>query len=453
MNKAVLGTICEKELLHSGDKVIVALSGGADSVSLLYALLSLRSQLQIEVMAAHVNHLLRGKESQRDEEFVKKLCESLDVPLFIHTEDVRALAKNTSQSEELCGRQVRYEFFHSLHLEHKAKIATAHTLSDSEETMLYNISRGTTLHGLCSIPYKRDYIVRPLLDVTRQQVEDYCSKNHLEFVTDSTNLSKDVCKRNKIRLSVMPHLREINEGFDANFSRLRRQLLSVDSYIQSVAEKELKACSCEYGLCADKLSKLHSSVLGYVLSLYITSCGASFENRHIDLCTDILCGGGAVCLVGGMSAVCRQGVFRVVRDDDTDFESFVLCGDVSVRLNGKEYSFKEISKNEGETLNLLNRKSASPMDLCGVTDDTPVVRTRRQGDTFAPIGRNVTKSLRKLQNELKIPSELRDTSLVIASGSTVLWCEHIGVSASGLVTDKTKKLYSIKITKGDTNNA
>ncbi len=443
MNNIVLQTLTCKCGVKDGDVIIVALSGGADSVTLLDILLNFRSELpNLRVMAAHVNHKLRGEESERDEAFVAALCKERNIELFVRREDVAALSKETGQSIELCGRQVRYAFFRELSEKYGAKIATAHTLSDSEETMLYNISRGASLHGLCSIPYKRDEVIRPLLDVSREQIEQYCAERNLAFVQDSTNFCEDVCRRNKIRLSVLPPLKSINDGFHGNFRRLRSDLMNVDDYMMQTARGALDDSACGFGYNAEKLLSLHRAVLDYALMQIITKAGAKAENRHLALCREILTHGGAVMLPEGATAFCSQGIFRVVSQDcDSEFFELPFTGAMNFFFGEKEFNTHVLSKEE-----IVNRKLASSCIACDKINGA-VIRTRREGDTFTILKRGITKPLRKLQNELKIPAELRGSSLVVAQGSTVLWAEHIGVSAQGTVSEET--LEGIYITKKD----
>lgn len=440
-------TLVARKLIDKGDRVIVALSGGADSVSLLQVLLMLRDEFDLTVMAAHVNHNLRGEESLRDEAFVSDLCKAEGVELFVCSADVNALAVEQKQSVELCARQVRYEFFEELSKIHNAKIATAHTLSDSEETMLYNISRGTTLHGLCSIPYKRDYIIRPLLDVSREDVENFCRENSVEFVQDSTNFCEDVCKRNKIRLSVLPPLRCLNDGFHRNFLNLREDLLCVDDFLRKSAEEALRESECRFGFDANKLLSYHPAVVNYALNLIVSQAGAKAENCHIKLCSELLSKGGAVALIGNFTAVCTQGIFRVVSDlNSEEFCEIPFKAGTSFVYNNTQYSIKEITN-----YNNINKKLASfCIGYDKINDDT-VIRTRREGDIFAPQGRGLTKPLRKLQNELKIPCEKRDVNLVVATGNTVLWAEDIGASAHGAINKDTLCGLCICIKRGEQN--
>lgn len=432
--------------VKAGDRIIVALSGGADSVSLLHCLISIKEIMPLEIMAAHLNHNLRGEESLRDESFVRNLCDKWDVELFVRSVHVDSLAQEQRKSVELCGREVRYDFFRELSLEHKAFVATAHTISDAEETMLYNITRGTTLRGLNSIPYKRDYLVRPLLDVTRSQVEQYCLSEGLQFVQDSTNFDEDICSRNKIRLGVIPTLKSINSGFDRNFCRLREDLTGIEDYMTECSVSAMEDCACEYGYSSRKLLGLHPALLRFTLAGILRQAGADFENVHISICEELLRQSGAVMLPKGRVAQCSQGVFRVrdAQSLDEDF-SLELSVPMSLYHNGKEYSIKKVCKDE-----IYKMFSSAVLD-CDTITNGAVLRTRREGDTFTIPKRNITKPLRKLQNELKIPAELRQSSLVIAVGSTVLWAENVGVSQQGMVTDDSAKGILIEIKRGSYN--
>ena len=438
MNNSVYRTLINKCGVKDGDRIVVALSGGADSVTLLNVLLEIKKELTgLEIFAAHVNHNLRGEESQRDEDFVRELCKEKGVELFVYSAYVSTLAKERGQSIELCAREVRYEFFSELAESLKAKVATAHTLSDAEETMLYNICRGTTLHGLCSIPYVRDYIIRPLLDVSREQVED----NNLSYVQDSTNFDEDMCKRNKLRLSVIPQLKIVNEGFDSNFYRLREDLLLLDDFMKESINSALEDAKCEFGYNAKVLSKLHPALRRYALMSIIKKAGASAENTHIILCENILSSGGAVELPSGFTAICTQGVFRIKQKADSDLDLCLkLCADTEFTYNGKKYSIEKVDLRDK-----VYKKLASCCISCDKINDDVCIRTRLEGDTFTIPNRKVTKPLRKLQNEMKIPKEVRSASLVIADGTTVLWAEHIGASLQGKCERDTKEGILIRI--------
>ena len=198
------------ELFVYGGKYIVALSGGADSVSLLFVLKHLEHELGIDVEAAHCNFHLRGAESVRDEEFCKQLCERLSVPLHLIHFDTQAYADLHRVSIEMAARDLRYGYFENLRRDIKAQdICVAHHRDDSVETVLLNLVRGTGLRGLRGIQPRNGNIIRPLLSLSREDIMQYLDALGESYVTDSTNLHNDV-KRNKIRLDVMPLLRELN---------------------------------------------------------------------------------------------------------------------------------------------------------------------------------------------------------------------------------------------------
>ena len=198
------------ELFVYGGKYIVALSGGADSVSLLFVLKHLEHELGIGVEAAHCNFHLRGAESVRDEEFCKQLCERLSVPLHLIHFDTQAYADLHSVSIEMAARDLRYGYFENLRRDIEAQdICVAHHRDDSVETVLLNLVRGTGLRGLRGIQPRNGNIIRPLLSLSREDIVQYLGALGESYVTDSTNLHNDV-KRNKIRLDVMPLLRELN---------------------------------------------------------------------------------------------------------------------------------------------------------------------------------------------------------------------------------------------------
>ena len=217
-------------------KITVALSGGADSVALLYSLWFLKDELQIEVSACHVNHNLRGDESDGDEMFVRRMCRLLDIPLYVR--NIKVLEHvGKHESVELVARKIRYDFFSELGA--NRLIATAHTASDNCETVLINLIRGTALSGMCGIPPKRDNIIRPLIDCTREDIEQFCKEHSLSFVTDSTNLSTDYT-RNKLRINIIPELKKINPSLMASISRMSQSVALDDLYLDDIAKRELE---------------------------------------------------------------------------------------------------------------------------------------------------------------------------------------------------------------------
>lgn len=224
LNK-LLAFIRRQDLLQPGDHVVCAVSGGADSIVLLFAMYLLREKLQIKVSAAHFNHQLRGEESDRDEAFVREFCSRYDIPLTVSSGTVKAGKKGL----EAAARDARYSFLKTL----PGKVATAHTANDNAETMLMHLVRGTGLKGLGAIAPINGNLIRPMLDVTRQDVLAFLEEYHLSWVEDSSN-ETDTFLRNRIRHHVMPLLEQENPKLAENLSALAIRLRQDEDALQQM---------------------------------------------------------------------------------------------------------------------------------------------------------------------------------------------------------------------------
>lgn len=213
----VRDTIKDNALIQSGDRVLLALSGGPDSLCLLHILNDLKGMLGFELSALHLNHMIRGAAADEDEAFLTEHCKSLGVPLFAEHADIPALSKQSGKSLEETGREVRYKLLKEKGFD---KIAVAHNKNDQAETVLMRILRGTGVKGLAAMEYKReDGIIRPLLDTERAEIEKYCKENNLNPRIDKTNEETDYT-RNKIRLELIPILKEYNPNIIDGLARL-----------------------------------------------------------------------------------------------------------------------------------------------------------------------------------------------------------------------------------------
>ena len=227
MINSVKETILKYNMLKNRNSVTVALSGGADSVALTHILYKLKDELGFDLYAAHLNHGIRGKDADRDAEFVKTFCKELNIPLFFEKVDIPRVAEKYGDSIETVARNVRYEFLTRVSV---GVIATAHTASDNLETVIFNEIRGAGLKGVCGIPPIRDNIIRPLINCTREDVEEYCKQNNLEFCTDKTNFC-DEYSRNNIRLNVVPVLKKINRNAERNILRMCETVRSDEEFL------------------------------------------------------------------------------------------------------------------------------------------------------------------------------------------------------------------------------
>ncbi|MCQ2463313.1 MAG: tRNA lysidine(34) synthetase TilS, partial [Clostridia bacterium] len=216
--------------------VTVGLSGGADSVALLDVLIKLSGEYSWVVKAAHVNHCLRGVQADADESFVRSLCEKRGVQLSVLRADVAGEARRRHIGLEECGRQIRYDFFASLDTDY---IATAHTLSDTVETMFINLSRGCSLSGLCSIPPVRGKIIRPLILCTGGEVRQYCKENGLDYVIDGSN-NEDEYLRNRIRHYAVPEFIRLQPRFEENAGRCIDALRDDNDLLDMLTDELIK---------------------------------------------------------------------------------------------------------------------------------------------------------------------------------------------------------------------
>ena len=454
MQSRILQTVKKYNMLNNGDTVIVGLSGGADSVCLLHFLCSIKEQYNIKIIAAHINHNLRGQEAARDESFADKLCRSLNVPFELLSADIRGEAKKSRESTELYARKVRYGFFEELSKKYGgAKIATAHTASDNAETVLFNLARGASVAGLCGIPPVRDnIIIRPLIEITRDQVELYCEQNCLKFVIDSTNLT-DEYTRNKIRHNVIPALKEINPSLESAVLRLCENAAENKAYLKKQAQKLLQESLIKKNIySADILSQQDNAVLKQAVSLILTANEVkAADSTHIHKITEIIKkNGGALDLPCDKRAVVKQGMFRVISCQScvnnvkislkeangvTQFNKYLTLKTVPLS------EFKQIVNNDKKVL-----KNSLDYDII---KNNSFFRSRKSGDVFSLPGRGISKTVKKLFNEMKIPQEERDKILILADENAVYWIESVGVSVLARVTNKTRNVLIINIADKD----
>lgn len=308
MENKIKETIERYDMLKKDDVVIVAVSGGADSIALLHALYSLKQELGISVHACHINHNLRGEESKRDEQFVRDFCGSRKIPNTFYSIDVKP---EKHESIEERARKMRYECFESLCNELNAKLATAHTASDNAETVFINMLRGTGTKGLCGIPPVRGDIIRPLLRCTREEIEKYCTEHGLEYVTDSSNLSDDYT-RNKLRHRLIPMLKEFNPSVMEGISRMTSAVYDDNAYLEKVSAEAKEKCLTENGYSAIALCGLERPILCRVVSSVLSDSGIEPSSLRINECIEIIMKKqGKINLCRNKFAVVRKKVFRI----------------------------------------------------------------------------------------------------------------------------------------------
>lgn len=451
-------TVTEYNMFSEHTAVVVGVSGGADSMCLLHFLVNKAQFYGIRVFVAHINHCLRGDESDRDCNFVIDQCKKMGVECYIKHAQVAEIAENEGIGLEECGRKVRYEFFNEIIDKindkftnkniNRSVIATAHTASDNAETVLLNITRGCGAEGLCGIPAVRGNIVRPLINVTREQVEQYCADNGVPFITDSSNLSDDY-SRNKIRLTVLPELSKINPSVVSAVNRMSAIISRDISYIEKSAMFEYDRCFDGCGLNLSKLKETDKFLLSEVIRYAVNeNCGITAEKKHIDMIENIISQGHGAVIPKKNTVIKISGntlLFAKMSSADKDEVCFAerrLMFGEKFYFNGKNYT---VSEKTVKTFKKINKKLLNQFISYDIIHPGVVLRTRQSGDFFKPFGRNCTKSLKKLFTEMKIPQTERASRLLLADGSNILWIEGIGISQDAAVTDKTEHYFTIEV--------
>ncbi len=445
----IQNTVTKHGMLDNVQKVVVGFSGGADSTALLHFLYYFASEKgkKFEVVAVHVNHGLRGAEAQRDEDFVRDFCKKNNINLVVEKIDVYKLSKDSKTGLEEAGRNARYKIFNSVAigdgLNKNFKIATAHTLSDNCETVIFNLARGTSLKGLCGIPCKRENIIRPLIDISREEVEKYCCFNNLKYINDSTNFEKDY-NRNKIRLSVIPELKKINPDFEKTVKRALVSLNQDENYLdlksQEVFESLKTKIRNEYNIknLHGVPDPIQNRVIIKIIKSYIDK---PVEQRHIYLVKKLLKNNIPVTLPNKTLLICENYILKEKDFSDNifweyPFNTTTFLTEIKTNIIIKVISFSKYLEMKSK----VNSKNVLDFDKIPLKS---VIRNRRAGDKFTFSKRNLTKSLKKLMNELKIPQNMRNKIPVLAFQNEVIWMDTVGVSKKYKPTENTKNIAVI----------
>ncbi len=449
MKNKALNTVNKYKMFENVEVVVVGFSGGADSTALLHFLHSIQSEYNFKIVSAHINHNLRGQEAKRDEIFARDFSKSLNIDFKLLDVDVEKIAKQENISVELCARNIRYDFFKSICKEYKnIKIATAHTSTDNAETVIYNITRGSGIKGICGIPPIRDNIIRPIIECSRHDIENYCKINNLEYVTDSTNLTDDYT-RNNIRHNVLSVLKQINPNLEKSINILCENARENQEYINNQVNEVIKESKKEYSIYDVKVLKnCHIEILKNVIIKILNENKIySYSNPIVnDICKVIYKGFGAVDVNNFKRIIVKQNMLRLIEEEENNviFSEKLNINSKVIKFN-KQISLKVVDIEKFEILVNFDKKVLkNALDYDIIKADL-ILRNRRQGDKFTLSKRNITKSLKKLFNEEKIPQEIREKIFLIEHESEIIWIENIGVSVRGKVTPNTKNVLIIDI--------
>lgn len=412
----------EKHLLGFGDKVLVALSGGADSVALLRVLLRLGYACE----AAHCNFHLRGEESVRDERFVRALAERLGVPLHVIHFDTNAYAASHNVSVEMAARELRYDWFAKLRQECGAKVvAVAHHRDDSVETFLLNLVRGTGINGLQGIRPMNGDVVRPLLCVSRAEILDYLSLLGQDYVTDSTNL-QDEFVRNKLRLNVIPMLETINPSVSDTIAETARRLSDVAQVYQEAiqAAKQRVMPDGETidipALCREPGAQNLLFELLYPLGFNAAQVNDVFRTLHGE--SGRMFYSREWVLLIDRNRLIRRPSGEVEPQPELCLERMEVNPPFSVPHNNKE-AYVDAEKVQGEL----------------------TLRKWQSGDKFIPFGMKGFKSVRNYLRDKKFSRFKKERQWVVCDGDRIVWLVNERLDNRFRVTSETRFVINLKL--------
>lgn len=451
-------------MFSKNDKVIVAVSGGPDSMCLLHVLNKIKYDLNIEIIAAHVNHCLRGDDADKDELYVKEFCNKLNIDFYSIRVDVNELSKKQRISSEMAGRLARYKFFESLKNKIEAqKIAIAHNANDQAETILMRIMRGTGISGIVGIKPVRDKIfVRPLIKVTREEIEDYCKKECIDPRIDITNFS-NIYSRNKVRLEIIPYIKKnFNRDIVMTLNRLGDSVNIDNDYLDNICLEKYKL------LCMEATDKIiihkeafleHKAIITRIIRkafCYIAGNTYNFENKHILDVIDF-----------------QQHKTGTNLDLPNNIKAYNNYGDISIYFKDKQNIHKDNNKYEliigkyneipeksisitlklmdgNEKINFSQNNFRKYFDYDRIKDKI-ILRYRKNGDKFTPMGMKGSKKLKDIFIDMKIEKSLRDKIPLICFGEEIAWIVGYRVSDKFKIQKNTEKILEISF-EGEVNN-
>lgn len=440
----VMDTIKKFNMFSVGDRVVLGLSGGADSCVLLYVLAELKKELGITLFSAHLHHGIRGAEADRDLESARAFSESLDIPFLSKHVNVPKYAKENKISEETAGRKLRYRFFEEVCKEYNCnKIVVAHNKNDSAETIVLNLIRGSGSNGFGGIKATNGKIVRPLIETSRTDIENFSIEKGILYVNDSTNFC-DIYARNIVRNEILPQMSRINLGAINNIVKCSEILSAENDFFESYIS-EHSFFDIENGeavISRTKLEKAHIALGRRVVLSAMKSLTGSTNNISFKQIDALISN-----IKTGLTHAFGNGYYAVVNSDSViitnnlkdivtyEYEVKPPCT-IQIGENGDRYSFQ-----------FVNKPIFSPQTLCicadFIKDNSLVMRSRKDGDSFVPFGMKGSKKLKNFFIEQKIPAYLRSEFPILVNGDEICAVLPLRTSEKYRINSDTTKILMI----------
>ncbi|MCR4416541.1 MAG: tRNA lysidine(34) synthetase TilS [Ignavibacteria bacterium] len=442
----------DQELLKNGDSIVVGFSGGPDSTFLIQFFLIIRNLFNLKIYAAHLNHKLRGKQSDEDEEFVKEFCKKNKIECLIETSDIKKIAQETKRSIEETARLERYRLFNEALQKFKAnKIATGHTLNDNIETMIFNFIRGSGVSGLRGIPVKRDNIIRPLMGLTKEEILDFLKEENIPFRIDTTNFEEDY-SRNFIRNKVIPLLLELNPNLYETLSYTSDLLRLLEKYIQTEetkfeklfltkkSEKFLRIkieSSIDYknylmmDLIRKKIDSVFNIQIGYEKTKEIINLIKQDKGTSIQINEKII-------------ALRESNSILILVEPEFEEVNVTVTFDSKLqKYYGSYFEFK-ISSASVKEAKLSDNPLVEFFDADKIKHKL-ILRNWKPGDKFIPLGMKYSKKVSDILTDVKVPSIFKKQILVLCDGPEIIWLVGVRLSEKYKVTSETKKVIKARI--------
>lgn len=424
MRDKIIQTIKDHNLINYGELILIGFSGGMDSTALLYSLLEIKEEFNLTIAICHLNHGVRGKEADRDEEFSRKTAEKLGIYFESEKADMHALAEEEKISKEAAGRRLRRDFFKRVSKKIGAdKIALAHNYNDQVETLLMRILRGTGLDGLKGIGYKNENIIRPLLNVTREEIENYITDNKFPYVEDSTNFETDY-HRNKIRNLLLPMLRkEYNPNLDESVFNLS-ELAKMDvKLLEDLTEKAFedvsKVDNNRIEINIDRFNLLNPALQNRVIRKVFNFFPDGVRDLSLNNVNEILAlkeleSGKFIDNINGCRI--RNSYGKLLFEKKEENESKDIYFPLQMGIN--EFHGKSIVVENVEEMTSSISSITIPKEL--ITNKL-ILRNRKNGDRIRPVGLSGSKKLKDIFIDKKIDREIRDDYLIISDSEKIFW--------------------------------
>ena len=444
----VIKYIDEKGLIEKNDKVLVALSGGPDSVFLLHFLLKFRKKFGIEVGAIHINHMIRGKSAIEDEDFCRKLSVNLRISFFSVSKNVKYFAKQNKISVEEAGRIIRYkEFEKALKIYGFNKIATAHNCSDNAETVLLNIIKGAGVKGLAGIPPKRGNIVRPILCLKKDEILNYLDNTGIKFRIDESNFETDY-ERNFLRKEIIPLIKDrLNPDFE-NAAFHSSEIFSgfsilLETRVKEKLEETVKNTDDGLSFYVDGINGIEDELKNYIIKSAVDdyfkvqltyadvkSLKGLFSNRT----------GKSINLANNLKAVReRQSVIISLSEKDKGFEPVILSESSEIKIGGKTLVIKPVENAPGKYSGSRLKEYISADKISGKF----CLRRWQAGDKFYPLGLTGTKKISDFLNEQKIASSKKKERLILTNKGKIVWVLGLRLDDRYKITNNTKRILEL----------